>query len=104
MIPQTLRVRARGTSLVPNHEAEEAGTRRFIGRKYAEVSPGQWGFEPTNAVEDVPNRPEYVKAVKDGDLWAADQATADACGVAFDGLFGAAPPRPTSPNPEKADR
>ena len=32
---------------------------------------------------------EYVKACKDGDLYAADEATAKACGVSFDPTFGA---------------
>lgn len=80
----TLRFRARGTALVTNFERLELGTRSFVGRKWAEVEPGRWGFKPTDEPEQVPYRAEYVKACKDGDLYAADAATAKACGVAFD--------------------
>ena len=88
MAPRTLRVRARGTASVPNHEAEEAGVRRFIGRKFTEVEPGRFGFVPTNEDEEVPVRSEYLKAIKDGDLWAADRDTADQAAVPFDPMFG----------------
>lgn len=89
MTPKTLRFRARGEALAQNHERLEANIKSFIGRKYIEVEPGQWGFAPTGEAEEVAYRADYVKACKDGDLWAADQATADACGVAFDSTFGA---------------
>lgn len=87
MTPKTLRFRARGASLVQNFEKLEAGIKTFVGRKYVEPSPGLWGFAPTGD-EVVPYRAEYVKACKDGDLYAADEATASACGVEFDSTFG----------------
>lgn len=86
-----LRFRARGESLVQNFERLEAGIKSFLGRKFEEVEPGVWGFVPTGKEEEVPYRAEYVKACKDGDLYPADKATADACGVAFDPLFGELP-------------
>jgi hypothetical protein len=86
--PASLRFRARGTALVPNFEYEAAGVRAFIGRKKVEVQPGQLGFAPLDEAVETPYRQEYVKACKDGDLWAADEATAKACGVKFDPAFG----------------
>ena len=74
----TLRVRAKAPALCQNYEALESGVKRFIGWK---ASPA--GFEATGDVESVPMRAEYVQAVKDGDLEAADDATATACGVAL---------------------
>lgn len=94
MTPKTLRVRARGTASVPNYEAQENGTRSFIGRQIKEISPGQHAFVPTGETQEVPYRSEYVLEVQAGNLWPADQATAEACSdahhsIAFDPHFGA---------------
>jgi hypothetical protein len=89
MAAKKLSFRARGASLVQNHEKLEAGIKAFVGRKYTEVEPGVWGFVPTNADEEVSYCAEYVKACKDGDLYPANAATAAACGVPFDSTFGA---------------
>lgn len=85
-----VRFRARGTALVMNIAAMEARIKRFIGRKYTKVSddPEQWGFVPTGEDDEVEYHGEYLKACKDGDLWPADKATADFCGVPFDPTFG----------------
>lgn len=88
MTPKKLRFHARGDALVQNFEKLEAGIKSFLGRKYKEVEPGQWGFVPTDEADEVPYRAEYVKACKDGDLSPADEATADACGVDFDSDIG----------------
>jgi hypothetical protein len=88
MTPKKLRFRARGNALVQNFARMEAGIKSFVGRKYQEVEPGQWGFVPTGETEEVAYAAEYVKACKDGDLFAADEATAAACGVSFDPSFG----------------
>lgn len=88
MTPKKLRFRARGESLVQNFERLEAGIKSFVGRRFLEVEPGVFGFVPTGEIEEVKYGAEYVKACKDGDLWAADQETAAACGVSFDPLFG----------------
>lgn len=103
MTPSKLRFRARGESLVQHFERMEAGVKSFVGRKYLEVKPGQFGFVPTDKDEEVDYRAEYVKACKDGDIWAADQATADACGVTFDSSFGApkAADKPSAKSAEK---
>lgn len=87
-----LRVRASGTALVQDLEAFDAGVRRYIGRqldptqgevyKDAEgVQRRQAVFVPLDKPQEVPARAEYVRAVRDGDLEAADQATAEYCGV-----------------------
>lgn len=105
--PATLRFRARGTALVPNIELQIARVRGFIGREYVHVKPGdspeaarelsgqplddkggRWVFRATAEPAEVPYRHEYVKACKDGDLWAADPDTAEACGVELDETFG----------------
>ena len=101
-----LRFRARGSALCQHFERLDAGIKSFVGRRVQEVEPGQFGFVPTGETEEVPYRAEYVRACKDGDLWAADQETADACGVPFDPLFGAAASKaadkPTAKTAEKA--
>ncbi len=84
MTPKKLRFRARGDALVQNFDRMEAGIKSFIGRKYQEVEPGVWGFVPTGDSEEVFYRAEFVKACKEGDLFAADKETAKACGVSFD--------------------
>lgn len=89
MTPKKLRFRARGNALVQNYARMEAGIKSFIGRTYKEVEPGVYGFVPTGEDEEVAFAFEYVKACKDGDLYAADMATASACGVPFDPSFGA---------------
>lgn len=99
----TLSFRARGTALVQNHARLEAGIKAFVGRKFVEVSPGVWGFAPTGQAETVEYAAEYVKACADGDLWPADQATADACGVPLDPTFGepVLAKKPAAPSAEK---
>lgn len=84
MTPKKLRFHARGDALVQDFDAMEAGIKRFLGRKYQEVEPGVWGFAPTGEAAEVPYRAEYVKACKEGDLFAADKETAKACGVCFE--------------------
>lgn len=88
MDPKTLRVRVRGDALVQDYERQAAGVNAFVGRKFAELEPGRWGFVPTGDDAEVPFRAEYVKALKDGDLLPADEASAKAAGLTFT-------PRPT---------
>lgn len=85
---ETLRVRARGTALVQDIDALDANTKRFIGRAYKEVEPGVWGFVPTGEDAVVRAHTEYVRELKEGMLWPADEATAKRCGVKFDPTFG----------------
>ena len=96
----TLRVRARGTALVQDYAAMEAGIRRYIGRKadpkYIDPEKSQGlAFVPTDEVFEVAGhhlqwRHEYARHVAHGDLWPADEATAKECGVSFDPTFGGA--------------
>lgn len=93
MTPKTLSVRARGPRdgstdppMVQNHERLEAGTNSFIGMAYREVRPGEYGFVVLDEVVKVPNRAEYLHALRAGDLLPADQATAEAAGVKFDAI------------------
>lgn len=97
-MPQKLSFRARGTDMVQDLEAMEAGIRRYVGRRAVNKDGAQAGsvadlvgWVPTDAAQEVPFRHEYVRAARDGGLWCADEATAKACGVEFDPSFGAAP-------------
>lgn len=88
------RVRARGKSLCPDFAAMDRGVRRMIGRNYQEVSPGQWGWVPTGEDAIVERSREVAYALADGDLWAADEETAQWAAsvsrrsVEFDPSFG----------------
>lgn len=82
-----LRFYARGTALVTDVHAQERGIRRFIGRRWQEVLPGRWAWVPTGEPQTVDYHGDLVKACRDGDLWAADEATAKACRVPFDPKF-----------------
>jgi len=90
MTAGTISVRAKGLALVPNHDAFDAGVKRYIGWRYGEVAPGsgEYGFKKTDEAEVVSARQEHVRDVKEGALFAADQATAILCGVAFDSTYG----------------
>lgn len=102
--PKTLRVLARGSAMVPDLEAQEnpyGAVRRFLGRFHdpeagemltervtgRQFKQGGFRANPGDVVT-VPNRAEYRKHVVQRDLWPADVATAQACGVAFDATFG----------------
>jgi len=104
-----LRFRARGTALVQNFERLEAGIKSFVGRKFEEVQTDdgpRMAFKPTDEADEVQYCAEYVKACKAGDLWPADEATANACGVSFDPMFGASKPEPKAAEskPSKSDK
>lgn len=85
-----LRVRAHGTACVQNYERLEAGVNCFIGRDFKEVEPGRHAFVPNDQIVEVPARAEYLKALRDGDLDAADEATARAAGLKFEAPKSAA--------------
>lgn len=96
MQKQTLRVLPVGTALVTDFEAMEHGIRRFIGRQFAPVedAPGRFGFVPTGQAAEVPLTAEYVRALHDGSLEPADEATARAVGLPWK---KAAPPSAAAP-------
>ena len=105
MTGKKMRVLARGTAMVFDLERHEAGVRRFVGRKHdrtlgsvfrerdasgTENEHRQGGWPASHhpgQPDEVPYRAEYHFALRDGDLWAADKATADMCGVEFDPDF-----------------
>lgn len=106
MVGKKLRVLARGDRTVFDLERHEAGIRRYVGRKHDRTlgvvfterdaggtdnqhRQGGWPASHKPAEPDeLPYRAEYLFAIRDGDLWAADKETADICGVAFDPTFG----------------
>lgn len=81
---KVLRVRAKGTAMVQDLEAMDAGVRRFVGRKFTEVEPGRWGFVPTADAVELPYRAEYVAEIQGGALEPADEETAMVAGVAWE--------------------
>lgn len=98
MFDTKLRVRARTTPMpgmeappcVPDPHGSDMAVqrRRAIGYVHQEVAPGKWAWVATGKVEEHLYHHDLVKAVKDGELFAADEATAKTCGVKFDPTFG----------------
>lgn len=98
----TLRVRRKGTAMVPHYEAHPQ-VRRFHGWKHDptageefvnhETQKRQMGGAFVGHDEDieVPDTVEYRRHLRDGDLWPADAETAQAAGVPFDPAFGEQP-------------
>jgi hypothetical protein len=117
-----LRVLHRGTAMVPDYRAlMDTNTRRHVGlrfdptlgpeddflhprpdgRGYDTVRGHHGGFvkmidEPVTIPADDPHYGEYIRHLKDGDLWAADQETASAAGVAFEPDFEGEHPQSTA--------
>lgn len=85
--PGKLCIRAKGSAMVQNLEALEAGIKRFHCRKFVELSADCWAFIPTDETEQCVDRAEYRRAVAEGDLWAGCEHTAKLCGVKFDPSF-----------------
>jgi hypothetical protein len=101
---QPLRVLPRGLALVQDYRALiEAQTNRFIGWKW-DGSLGPEFVDSTGRktnhggrvkqvdevvtiAADDPHRSEYMRHLRDGDLWPADEATARAAGIAFEVHF-----------------
>jgi hypothetical protein len=79
---------ARGTAQVTDPHAQDRGVRRCVGRRWQEVTTGRWAWVPTEDPQEIDYHHDLAKACRDGDLWAADEATAKACGVPFDPSFG----------------
>lgn len=105
-----IRVRAKGAALCPDFDGleREPPIRRYLGRQYLEVEPGRWGFAPTNKDDVAAKRTELARAIVDGDLWPADEATANWASetigvpVKFDPMFGAS--APASSEKSKSDK
>ncbi len=100
----------RGSGMVTDYTAMRSGIRRFHGYRHdATLGPKMPLVDaqgvPTGAVGNhgafvkqlgdvitVPfedqHRGEYIRAMRDGDLWPADEYTSSLCGVPFDKTFG----------------
>jgi hypothetical protein len=90
---KTLRVRPVGEVMVQDYAAMRSGLRRYVGRRLDPTQGETWidpvtqlqhrqaVFVPLEEPEEVPNLPEFRKAVLAGDLEPADAETARACGV-----------------------
>lgn len=94
-----LRLRAKGDLLCADYDAFESGTKRFIGRKHDPSIGHEFrdedgtikrtgGWPSTGEHQEVHFRAEYLQAVREGDVWPADEETARICGVTFDPTFG----------------
>lgn len=84
-MPEILRLLARGTACMPDPHGSDDNPqrRRIIGRAHKEIKPGEWAWVATGAVEEHPVHNDLIKAVEDGVLLPADEATAARCGVPF---------------------
>jgi len=109
--PQKLRFLAKGSAMVPHYESQHGGTRRFHGWKHdATLGPkfkhldvmgretGQTAHhgafvKQLGQIVSVGVRSqfaaEYLRHLRDGDLWPADEFTARMAKVKFDPSFGA---------------
>jgi hypothetical protein len=100
MPKDTLRVLAKGSAQVPNYEAQEGGRNARITHACLAIGPEFHDDDShttlrhaafvkhVGKVVTVPDRAEYRRHLRDGDLYPADGETAAACGVPFDPDFG----------------
>ncbi len=61
---EMLKVRAVGSALVQDFDRFESGVRAYVGRKF-DATVGGW---VSAGDVDVPARPEYLRALAEGDL------------------------------------
>lgn len=80
MKPNKLKLIAVGTKLIHDYKALDAGVCRYIGRRWDATLKG---WPVTDKPSEVDPMPEYVEAVKRGDLAPGDEETAKYCGVSF---------------------
>ena len=101
MSVERLRVLARGRALVPNYELAQRDKRNAfvgwaclpIGPEFTDPETGQAmrhaGFvKKLGQIVVLPVQNEYLRHLRDGDLWPADAETARIAGVPFDAAFG----------------
>jgi hypothetical protein len=108
---QKLRFLAKGTAMVPHYEAQKAQVRRFHGWKHDATLGPQFkvkddlgretamtahhgGFvKQLGQITAVGLRSEfageYIRHLRDGDLWPADEFTARQAGIKYDPTYGA---------------
>lgn len=70
-----------GSSLVPDFEAMDGGTLRFVGRRHDPSVGKNGGWVPLDAPVSVPYRIEYVQELKAGALLPANEETAKLAGI-----------------------
>lgn len=101
MPKEVLRVLARGRALVPDYERAQNDKRNaFLGWSCQPIGPEftdpETGSQMRHAgfvkriggVVSVPVRAEYLRHLRDGDLWPADIQTAQIACVKFDPAYG----------------
>ena len=81
----TLKASTNKDALFPNIAALNGypPQRRFIGWQFDATIGECGGWVRKSESETVPYHDDYVKAVREGDLEAADEQTATLCGVSF---------------------
>lgn len=95
-----LHVLAKGTAQVPNYEAQDGGINARITHVCLPLGPKFFDDDSKTTrrhaafvkhvgkIITVPDRAEYRRHLRDGDLWPADKETAAEVGVNFDPDFG----------------
>jgi hypothetical protein len=69
--------------MVTDYEALAAGVRRFVGRDFDPNVGNAGGWVEKSEPSEVPERAEYILALKAGDLLPANEETAKLAGSAF---------------------
>lgn len=95
--PNTLRVKPRA-GIVTRYDLLDQGVKRMVGRRLepnADAANG-YAWVDTGEVVELPYMREFIDEIRDGGLWAVDEATARAVWGAefrahFDPSFGTAP-------------
>lgn len=108
-----LRFLSKGTAFVQHYGAMKAGQRRFhgwehkpnIGAEYEDGGEkrrhGAFAKRLGHIIEvpmSDPHVTEYIRHLRDGDLWPADEYTAQFSGRPFDPTFGGEHDVPTPPD------
>lgn len=78
-----LSVRANGSALVPDYDAIDGGTLRFVGRRHDPKLGKNGGWVPLDAPVSVPCRGEYLQELRSGALLPADAETARRAGIKY---------------------
>lgn len=106
----------RSLRMVPDLVAQKAGVRKFHGLRHDPKAGPEFTDPKTLQVKNhggfvglrgeviaLPITTENLRALRDGDFWAADEATARVAGVSFDPTFGGEHPPITPASAPKAE-
>lgn len=76
-----LLVKPAGSALVPDFEAMDGGTLRFVGRRHDPSVGKNGGWVPLDEPVSLPYRSEYLQELRAGALLPANEETAKLAGI-----------------------